>query len=409
MTGEGTTIVPQAPQTRKRTRLAFVVNNLTPYRVQSQVRFKRELRDVDVDTYITWDTSRNLWVYKDTPAEIGVVTFPDSIAESMVGSLDYYVSDFRTGGKVIQRLERSRPDAVVCCGYAFPAMFRVLRWCHARKVPLIMWGDSNAHADNARGLRRAIKNAAVTRVARQCDAILACGHNGARYWARYGVKAEQLFYAPVEPEYGLIEAVPETLVRDVQAKYGLRPDRKRLVVCSRLVPVKSVDQAIDAFAAVARKRPDWDLLIVGDGPLRQVLKARVPGPLLDRVTFAGFHDRQEVVNAFYRLSHVFLHPATWEPWGVVLLEAAAAGLAIITTHVVGAVPEVALDGVNAVLVRPNDRRGLPEAILQVTDPARLEAMRSASRMVSAQFRESHDPVEGLRGALRRAGVMVERV
>jgi Glycosyl transferases group 1. len=59
------------------------------------------------------------------------------------------------------------------------------------------------------------------------------------------------------------------------------------------VPVKAVDQAIDAFASVAYRLPDLDLVIVGDGPLREELKERVPGPLASRVIFAGFFDKQE--------------------------------------------------------------------------------------------------------------------
>lgn len=388
-------------------RLAFVVNNLTPYRVQSQVRFARELPGVVVDTYVTWDTSRNLWMYQNTPADIGVVTFPGAIAESMVGSLDYYVADFRTGGRVIAELERKRPAAVVCCGYAFPAMFRVILWCRRNKVPLIVWGDANVNMDLTRGLKRRVKDIAVPWVARHCSAILACGHNGARYWARYGVRSEQLFFAPVEPEYELIEHVPDALVAEIATKYGLEPGRIRLLVSARLVDVKGIDQGIDAFASIARKRPNVDLVILGDGPLRTILQARVPSTLRSRVKFVGFQDRQEVVNAFYRLCHVLLHPSVWEQWGVSLLEAAAAGLAIITTDIVGAVPEIAHHGVNAYVVRPRDRRALARAIMETTEEGRLESMRAASREVSRHFRETHDPVMGLRAALARAGVKAD--
>ncbi|GJQ29075.1 MAG: hypothetical protein HBSAPP03_09590 [Phycisphaerae bacterium] len=384
-------------------RLSVVVNNLTPYRVQSHLRFKREIPGLRLDTYVTWDTSRNLWVYKDMP-DIGVVTFPGAITESMIGTLDYYAGDFRTGGKVIRQLEANPPDAVLLCGYGYPAMYRVLRWCTRRKVPCILWTDSNVHSDTARGIRKLVKRHIVSRVVRDVSAIFACGHNGARYWANYGATADRMFFGPVEPDYDLIEHAPPQAVAEVVRAFNLKPDRRRLLVCSRLVPVKAVDQAIDAFAGVARKRPDVDLVILGNGPLRSELTARVPSPLASRVIFAGFQDRQEIVNAWYSQSHVLLHPATWEPWGVVLLEAAAAGLAIITTHVVGAVPEVAHDGVNAVLVRPNDRRALMHAIMTVTEPGRLEAMRAASVQVSQHFRAERDPVEGLRKALAFVGL-----
>lgn len=387
-------------------RLAVVVNNLTPYRVQSHLRFKNEIPGLRLDTYVTWDASRNLWVYAEMP-DIGVVTFPNAVPESMVGSLDYYIGDFRTGGRVIEKLNANRPDVVLLCGYGYPAMMRVLRWCRRHRVPCILWTDSNVHSDTATGLRRFAKDLIVRRVVRSVDAIFACGHNGAQYWANYGATAENMFFGPVEPDYAMIDRTTIQAADDVVRAFGLAPDRIRMIVCSRLVPVKAVDQAIDAFCAVARKRPNVDLIILGNGPLRKELAARVPSPMASRVVFAGFQDKQVVVNAWYKASHVLLHPATWEPWGVVLLEAAAAGLAIITTGVVGAVPEVAHDGVNAAIVRPNDRRALMNAILRSTEPDRLASMRAASIHISRHFREARDPVKGLRLALAKVGVLAD--
>ncbi len=385
-------------------RVAFVANNLTPYRVQAHVRFKREIPGLEIRTLITWDISRNLWVYQDMP-DIGVTTYPGAIAESMIGSIDYYVNDYRTGGRVIADLESWKPDALVVCGYGYPAMLRVLRWARARRLPTLLWTDSNVHSDSASGFKRVVKNALVRRVVRGCDALLVCGENGARYWHRYGADPGRMFRLPIDPDYDLIERTPDELVREVARIHDLRPGRRRFLVCARLVPVKAIDQAIDAFCAIARKRDDVDLVILGNGPLRAELQGRVPSPLRERVRFAGFQDRQEVVNAFYRLCDVLVHPATWEPWGVVLLEAAAAGLAIVTTSVVGAAPEAAHDGVNAVVIRPNDRRALMRAMMTVTEPGRLEAMKAASLRVSAHQRETCDPVRGLRDALTKAGVL----
>jgi glycosyltransferase involved in cell wall biosynthesis len=390
---------------RGRTRLVFVVNTLTPYRVHTHLRVRHELPGVEMLTYVTWDVTRNPWIFKDPP-DIGVVTFPEAVPESSMGTLDYYVGDYRTGGRIIERLKRDRPDAVVCCGYGYPSMFRVILWCHRHGVPLVLWGDSNAHADTARGLRRAVKGVLLPKIARRCRAILVCGRNGQRYWARYGVEVDKLFFSPIEPNYAQIDAAPQRLVDELAQRFNLCPGRRRFMLCARLVPVKAVDQAIDAFVAIARRRPEVDLLIVGDGPLRRLLQARVPSTLSDRVIFTGFFDNQDCVNAFYRLSDVFVHPATWEPWGVVLLEATAAGLAVITTSVVGAVPEVAHDGVNAIIIRPNDRLALAEAMLRVTEPDRLASMKAASKVVSRAFRENLDPVKGIRDALRYAGVNI---
>ncbi|MBI1190724.1 MAG: glycosyltransferase [Tepidisphaera sp.] len=388
-------------------RIAFIVNNLTPYRIQSFMRVRHELPSLRFATYVTWNMKRNLWVYDaQTLPNLGVVSFPNAVAESQIGTPDYYVGDWRTGGEIIKHLKADRPDAVIISGYGYPSMARVIRWCTREKLPWLMWGDSNVHSDTVRGFRRFVKNRVVGWVVRHCSGLLACGDNGVRYFQNYGAKRENIHYFPVEPDYDLIDHPVPDVEQEIASKFNFTPQRRRLLVCSRLVPVKAVDQAIDAFASVAYKIPDLDLVIVGDGPLRESLKARVPSTLASRVIFAGFFDKQEKVNAFYHQCDVLLHPAVWEPWGVVLLEAAAAGLAIITTTVVGAQPEVAIDGRNARIVRPNDRNALAQAIVDITQPGRLDAFKAASKAVSAEFRVRCDLVRGLATALRRAGVAI---
>lgn len=396
---------PDTPARPPRPRLAFVVNTLTPYRVESQMRVKHEIPQFDIDTYIHWDVTKNPWVYKELP-DIGVVTFKNAIYGSGFKDPRLFWGDWKIGGEIIRLLRRARPTAVVVGGYGYPAPFRVMLWCKLRRIPVMMWGDSNIHSDVLKGWKGVLKQLGVPLVVRLFNALLVCGENGVRYYLRYRVPRDRIFFSPVEPDYKLIEATTPEQIARVGATYGLARGRRRLVICSRLVPVKAVDQGIDAFCQVAYQRPEWDLVILGDGPLREMLEERVPGPLRDRVIFAGFQDDQSVVNAVYKQSDVLLHPAVWEPWGVVILEAAAAGLAIITTRVVGAAHEFARDGINGRVTRPNDRRDLARAILEVTDPAKIDGLKAASLRLSAEFRRDHDPVVGLRNALTRCGVRV---
>jgi glycosyltransferase involved in cell wall biosynthesis len=387
-----------------RPHIAFVVNTLTPYRVHSHLRVRREIPGIDVRTYVHWDMSQNLWVYDQVP-EIGVESFPGVASEKQMGSLDYYRREWRTGGLIIERLRARPPLALLVCGYATPSTFRVIRWASGR-IPLMIWGDSNIHGDTVTGYKRLIKDRLVRWAVSKADAIMPCGINGKRFFARYGCPQEKMFAFPVEPDYEMIASCPPETIRASREKWKIDPARKRVLICGRFISVKGIDVGIDAFAAIADRRPDWDLFIVGDGPLRAFLEARVPDRLRKRVTFAGFIDKQEIVNSIYHQCEVLLHPSNKDAWGVVLLEASAAGLSIVTTPVVGAAAEFVADHESGRLFPPGDRLALTEALMEVTDPANTARFRAASKAISDKFRRESDPVDGMRRALAYMGVKV---
>jgi glycosyltransferase involved in cell wall biosynthesis len=122
------------------------------------------------------------------------------------------------------------------------------------------------------------------------------------------------------------------------------------------------------------------------------------------VTFAGFIDKQDVVNAIYHQCEVLVHPSNKDAWGVVLLEASAAGLAIVTTPVVGASPEFVADHESGRLFTAGDRKGLTDALMEVTDPANTARFQAASKALSDRFRRESDPVANMKRALEFIGV-----
>jgi glycosyltransferase involved in cell wall biosynthesis len=203
----------------------------------------------------------------------------------------------------------------------------------------------------------------------------------------------------------LIRGIEPAEVEAALRRFGLSERRRRIAYSGRLVPIKRVDLALDAFARIAADRPEWDLLVIGGGEKAQELKARVPPDLVHRVTWTGFLDDQRTVSALYRGSDVLLLPSDNEPWAVVVNEAAAAGLAIVASDVVGAAAELVRDGVNGAVFRRSDLHHLVERLLDVTSQDRIELMKSASEGVLRDWQNRADPVHGLREALRFVGVI----
>jgi glycosyltransferase involved in cell wall biosynthesis len=382
---------------------AILCGELTPYRVHLHRRIALEIPELRIATVLYRDSAWSAWSLADPP-EINVVRLQEGGLNKVTGPMAGLRRQRFQAARARAWLDENQPAAVLVNGYNHLPLLAAISWCNRRHIPSMLAADSNIKADTATGVRRAVKNFFVPRILRRVGAVLPFGSLGREFFLRYGVDAGRIFLCPYEPDYAAIQAPDESMILEVRRTFGLDPSRKRFVVSSRLVGYKRVDMAIDAFAAVADQRNEWDLVILGDGPLAATLKARVPERLRARVIFTGFVGKQELVTAAYRASHILLHPAEFEPWALVINEGAAAGLAIISSDVVGAAAELVRDGVNGRVVRAGDLQALTTAMAECSEPARLQDMRRASATVLADWRREADPVSGLRQALRSIGI-----
>ena len=138
------------------------------------------------------------------------------------------------------------------------------------------------------------------------------------------------------------------------------PSDPRLLCVGRLVPIKGHDTLLRAFAAAQASLPGLTLEVAGDGPLRGELEALAQQlGVAGAVTFAG---RVTPIGPAYERAAVVVVPSRGEGFGMVALEAAERGRAVIASAV-GGLPEILEDGVTGVLVPPDDVERLAAAIV----------------------------------------------
>jgi N-acetyl-alpha-D-glucosaminyl L-malate synthase BshA len=178
------------------------------------------------------------------------------------------------------------------------------------------------------------------------------------------------------------------------------PRERVLVHVSNFRPVKRAVRAVEAFARVAAAAPAR-LIMVGDGPDRGACEARARDlGVRERVRFLG---AQAGVEEILPCADLFLLPSEYESFGLAALEAMACGVVPVASDA-GGLPEVVRDGVDGVLVDPDDEAAMGEAAAALlADPARLAAMKLEARR-TAETRFARDLVvplyeEVYRGAL----------
>lgn len=384
--------------------VAVIANVHTPYRAHLHARIVREMPEIELASLYTHDEADQPWAAPIDPA-INPVKFGSGEPARQWHDWRTTIHDWKKAGRIARWLEEHRAAAVLVCGYNDMTRLRIIAWCRRRGIPCFVVADSNIRGDFARGFKRWLKARLVGWVVRTATGVMPCGTLGAQYFASYGATPEQTFFHPYEPDYALIRSIPRERIEEAMARFALAPGRRRIVVCARLVPWKRVDLAIKAFAAIAADRPEWDLVIIGDGPQREELKQMAPEGLGPRIVWAGFIGDQSMVSAVYRASDVLLCPSDFEPWAVVINEAAAAGLAIIASDVVGAAAELVRDGVNGGVFPAGDQAALTAIVRKVTDPAAIDGLKAGSEVVLADWQRRGDPVQGLRAALVWANVL----
>ncbi|WP_298674705.1 glycosyltransferase family 4 protein [uncultured Lentibacter sp.] len=167
------------------------------------------------------------------------------------------------------------------------------------------------------------------------------------------------------------------------ARYQGAPEGSaELVFVGRLAPVKGLPVLLRALADL----PEARLAIVGDGPQRGDVEALIGALKLEaRVRLLGYQSQDEVAALLAKSSALVL-PSFAEGLPVVLMEAMAAGRAVIATQIAG-VPELVKNGESGWLVPAGDEAGLRAAIAAfLADPARAAAMGAKGRAaVVAEF------------------------
>ncbi|MBA2475125.1 MAG: glycosyltransferase family 4 protein [Actinobacteria bacterium] len=179
---------------------------------------------------------------------------------------------------------------------------------------------------------------------------------------------------------------PGVDVTEESPQNGRRTGRPTVVTVARLEQrYKGHDVLLRALPLVRSRIPDVELVIVGDGPLREACEELSSALGLEAsVRFAGPLDdaaRNEVLSR----SHVFAMPSRLpidgggEGFGIVYLEAGIHGLPVVAGDVGGALDAV-VHGETGVLVDPADHVAVAEAIADLlADPARAEALGRAAR------------------------------
>jgi glycosyltransferase involved in cell wall biosynthesis/peptidoglycan/xylan/chitin deacetylase (PgdA/CDA1 family) len=159
----------------------------------------------------------------------------------------------------------------------------------------------------------------------------------------------------------------------------------RFVTSGQMIRRKGFDLLLKACELLPQK--GWSLTLAGDGPLRHKMMQQFLSRCdSNRINFVGQIPYEHRASAFAG-QHVFVLPSRWDGWGMVIPEALAAGLPVVTTDRVMSAHEFVQDGGNGFIVPTNDPKALAEKMaFFIEHPQSIRAMSAGARKSLGEYR-----------------------
>jgi glycosyltransferase involved in cell wall biosynthesis len=381
-------IAELTPNAGSKSRLAIIVTH--PIQYFSHV-YRRLSQQPDFEVKVFYASRIGLQAYQDPGFGVELSWECDLVGgfdhEFLPGSERVKRLDWRSLARVhvFDALERFAPDALLLHGYSQPHVLKAWRWGRTHRTRMILFGDGNGRHERQRSALRGIaKRLTLGPLLRTMDHVLSLGEANELYWSALDVDPSRVQWAPLYLPSPEVVVPPGDRKREIRA--GVRAELEvregqTLVICSgKFLPWK---RTVDLVRAVDR----CDRLVglyVGDGVCRPACEAEAR---TDRHRFVGFANVPKLAQ-YYAAADILCHPADREPYGLVVAEAAASGLPIVASCVVGAVGARShgQPGRNTEVFVPGDIDDLTRKLTDLaTDPVRMRRMSEESLRVAEEM------------------------
>jgi glycosyltransferase involved in cell wall biosynthesis len=311
-----------------------------------------------------------------------------------------YLPGVKAGGRSFTLptpvLTSRAPDVFVSL-YAAPSFMLGSAFARLKGARTALWVEVTY---DAWVTRRRWKEAIKAKIFPRADAILTAGEDGRSFAEKYGAQSERIFCVPhvVDAAHYMRGSALSPSERDrLRCELGIRG--VTFIYVGRLWHGKGLTYLLDGFAALqARHVAETSLLFVGDGAEEESLRNRCMEKRLRNVVFLGFQGA-DTLPRLYGLADVFMFPTLGDPFGLVVLEAMACGLPIITTSAAGEIGDRVEESVNGYIVKPANTEELLDRMMTLANNDELRRTMGAASVTKVAGQSPNDWAEAFESAL----------
>ncbi|MEW5807009.1 MAG: glycosyltransferase family 4 protein [Acidobacteriota bacterium] len=291
-------------------------------------------------------------------------------------------------------LLKKRYDLLAIGGWDQPANWIALFFANLWRSKILLFGEStlrDARTNNP--LLEKMKRYFF----RNCHAFAPAGSAAANYFQHLGAPQDKIVISPFPAEHDYFH---EQYLRLRGSKKEIKRHKGypqiTILFSGRFVPVKGIDFLLEAFKRLQEQNKEIGLVLLGDGPEKNKYEAYCKAKKIDNVFFEGFVQKEQLPE-YYTAADIFVLPSLSEPWGLVVNEAMAFGIPIISTDAAGVTYDLVQDGVNGFVIPAGNSEALYDALKKLTEDAKLrERMGSESLLMI----ENHTPEKWAQSFIR---------
>lgn len=267
----------------------------------------------------------------------------------------------------------ARPDVLVVSGWMMPAYLRLARDPRLRDASFIMTVDNQWTG----AMRQRLAGVARRSYLRRMSLVVTACDRSRIYATRIGVPASRVRVGCYCCDY-------DAFVTAHEARKSRESWPRRFLYVGRLVREKGIDEMLEGYRLYRELVDDpWPLSVCGKGPLEDRLRRQ------EGVEHLGFVQPAQLPGIF--ATHgAFILPSRYEPWGVVIAEACAAGLPVACSDRCGAGIDLVRDYSNGIVFAAGDAGGIRDAFVHLhrAEPM-LPEMGEMSRQLAMPLSAAH--------------------
>nr|WP_294794368.1 glycosyltransferase family 4 protein [uncultured Mucilaginibacter sp.] len=263
--------------------------------------------------------------------------------------------------ELVQQIDTFKPDALLIFGWAYQSHLKVMRHFKGR-VPVWFRGDSTL-LDEKSGLKSWLRSLLLKWVYTHVDHAFYVGANNKAYFRKYGLKEQQLSFAPHAIDNNQFAADRTTDVAALKQSLGIKQEDLVILFAGKFEEKKDPLLLLTAFLRL--NKPDAHLLFTGSGVLQQQLKTAASGNA--NVHFIDFQN-QQYMPVVYQACDLFCLPSRGpaETWGLAVNEAMACGKAILVSNKVGCAIDLVKPDKNGDIFESKNADDLVRALTKLT-------------------------------------------